>query len=243
MNVPKELQTIIEEANINFENARFNDAAKSFKLLHSKCIQNGLINDSIYFYYRMLIAYEMDKNYNEMIGSTINLSLFLLKTALDYASKNINDIKTTREKYKTFVYMEKILYHLHEEQQQELLIKSIIDIIFEIIKESEPEDKMYYLEKGLEYNKRLEKISKSYKKEELLVTLLKCYTTHAENILDENTGFDTVDVVLHYYGKAAYYAKEYNLENIAEDYKRRIIEIAENDNNRVLPVLSRYQLS
>ena len=107
------LETLINDANDNYINSRFFDAALSFKYIAGQCMRFGYNEDVLYFMYRSIVASARADDKVSLVSTIRTLGMECLKLSTIYASNFIEQAKTPKERAAIIHQAQQNLHNLY----------------------------------------------------------------------------------------------------------------------------------
>jgi len=124
-----ELQSVLEEAVVNYDNNRLKDSESAFRYLLQSAVQSKNPVDTVYFCYRLLdIQSKLDEDHKSTAEIWKNLGIYSLKIA----EQELKQV--TGEKDLNFLEMSEQIYrYLLEKNQHQQCVRKIIDLYSTIL--------------------------------------------------------------------------------------------------------------
>ncbi len=143
--VEVKMNTLLDEANANFEASRFKDAARTFEHLVSLAIQNNDPEEAIYYAYRAAYSWKMDKNKTNRINSFKLIGELSFSVASVLAEDVAIHTQDLEEKAKSLATAGQCLFFKERERGKQLLLKAL-DIYQKLLdKETINKEKLKHL--------------------------------------------------------------------------------------------------
>jgi len=208
------INSIIEEAEVNYKTGRFEDAAKNFEYLSGKMLDHKFFEDMIYFTYRSLTARKRINDIPTIVRNLQTLGLNVLKISTYLASEYLNNSLVYEEKTELLWVAQKNLELLGEKEQRKQFINTLTKIYVKFASDAEfsYSERRSYLERNLQMYKEMKDYNKYNSTNERLAFLLE---EQAVNTLDSQ-GYDIELVAARLFAEAA--SIFFNIHNV-EKYK------------------------
>ncbi|OLS24473.1 MAG: hypothetical protein HeimC2_22790 [Candidatus Heimdallarchaeota archaeon LC_2] len=145
------INTVIEEAEVNYRTGRFENSATNFEYLTQKMLEKSLYEDMIYFAYRSIIARKQINDINSTVKIMQKLGINILKISTLIAMDQLNNTLVYEEKTELLWVAQKNLKLLGDPGKREKLIKILTDIYFNLSKDIEfnYEERKSYLDRNI----------------------------------------------------------------------------------------------
>ncbi len=154
-----EFNTYLEEAEINYNNQRYKDAASTFEYLIRHSIRDENYLDVIHFSYRAIDAWEKAGNRQKALHLWKNLGIFSLKVASKLASDSASESPTVEYKIELLEILEDTLEYLNNDEYRDNILEELYNNYILLSQEYDRpiKDRIMYLERALGYPSILNK--------------------------------------------------------------------------------------
>ena len=145
------INSVIEEAEVNNKTGRYENAAKNFEYLTQKMLENSCYEDMIYFAYRSIIARKQVNDISSIVKITQKLGINILKISTILSMDQLNNTLVYEEKTDLLWVAQKNLKLLGDFEKREKLIRILTDIYFNLSKDLEftYDERKSYLERNI----------------------------------------------------------------------------------------------
>lgn len=145
------INTVVEEAEVNYRTGRFENSATNFEYLTQKMLEKSHYEDMIYFAYRSIIARKQINDINSTVKIMQKLGINILKISTLIAMDQLNNTLVYEEKTELLWLAQKNLKLLGDPGKREELIKILTDIYFNLSKDIEfnYEERKSYLDRNI----------------------------------------------------------------------------------------------
>jgi len=148
-----EFNTYLEEAEINYNNQRYKDAAGTFEYLIRASTRESNFLDVIHFSYRAIDAWEKAGSTQKALHVWKNLGVFSLKVASKIASDSAQE--TTNLEYKTEILeiLQDTLDYLNNADYRRIILEDLYQHYILLSQEYDRslKERIMYLEKTMNY--------------------------------------------------------------------------------------------
>ncbi|RMG22622.1 MAG: hypothetical protein D6732_25545 [Methanobacteriota archaeon] len=221
-----EIETIYNEGHANYSTRRFENAANSFKYLTSAAVANEEFEDTIYFFYREILAWKMTEHEDKLVDAWARLAMFSLKNTARVAIETANKVKDPEKRIPILqiaIDSLKIFGKQKDiEKAQNLLLKDLLLIARQV--DLEFTDRILKYEKAIKVAIALKDKAKQIQIYEEFGDL---YIGQAELKLND-PNFASEEVALKYFTTALEYFTQANNQKKIRQTKKRIQEIQQN---------------
>ena len=126
------LSELIEDANTNYINSRFVDAARSFGHIAQVCLKQEYYEDAIYFFYRSIVANTRTEDREKSVSILRELGLSCLKVSSAIVSKSMEEDLDIVTKASMLDVSQQNLHNLHDNEQRVIMVQSLVQLNQEI---------------------------------------------------------------------------------------------------------------
>ena len=190
----------LNDAEVNHQNQRYTDAAKTFEFLSEWCLENKMPEDMVYFQYRALVDYKIEGKIDSLVSHFQKLAINALKASTVYALSEVNS-PHVENKIALLWYVQQNLKMLDDEAKRKSILLKLHHIFQQILEDEslDKNQKIQYLDKSIELSNDL-----GYNDQLINACKMKCEIIEKEGeaILKSN-GYDVNIVAAHKFLEAA----------------------------------------
>jgi len=215
------MNILIDEANANYKANRFKDAARTFEHLITLAIQNGELEEAIYFAYRTADCWKKDKNTMNRAVIFRDIGNMACNFSIQIIESNLSKLKKLDEKAKALEIAGDCLLGRDIKLAKERFRESI-DLYNELAeKEKDSNKKIQFLRDALEVTIKLENAKA---KKDLMIRIANMYVSNSEKELKKKTP-EGIQIALRFYEDALDMFKELKLKEDIQTITKKIEEL------------------
>ncbi|MHA2099312.1 MAG: hypothetical protein ACW99A_11530 [Candidatus Kariarchaeaceae archaeon] len=237
------INSIIEEAEVNYKTGRYENAAKNFEYLSRTMFDQRYFEDMLYFSYRSIIARKQFNDVTSIVKNMHKLALDILRVSTHMASEHLNETVIHEDKTELIWIAQYNLKLLGDHEKRLLYIRALSKIYLQLAADIEFkfEERKSYLERNMIMLEEIKEY-KGYKSGiEKLAALIE---EKAEQTLDSQ-GFDTNLVAARFYVEAATHFFQINNMNKYEELTAKARKLDPNlkmhqltKDDQIVPILN-----
>ena len=215
------MNILIDEANANYKANRFKDAARTFEHLITLAIQNGELEEAIYFAYRAADCWKKDKNTMNRAVIFRDIGNMACNFSIQIIESNLSKLKKLDEKAKALEIAGDCLLGRNIKLAKENFQESI-DLYNELAeKEKDSNKKVQFLRDALEVTIKLENTKA---KKDLMIRIANMHVSNSEKELKKKTP-EGIQIALRSYEDALDMFKELKLKEDIQTITKKIKEL------------------
>lgn len=215
------MNILIDEANANYKANRFKDAARTFEHLITLAIQNGELEEAIYFAYRAADCWKKDKNTMNRAVIFRDIGNMACNFSIQIIESNLSKLKKLDEKAKALEIAGDCLLGRDIKLAKERFRESI-DLYNQLTeKEKNSNKKVQFLRDALEVTIKLENVKA---KKDLMIRIANMYVSNSEKELKKKTP-EGIQIALRFYEDALDMFKELKLKEDIQTITKKIEEL------------------
>lgn len=196
----EKFQEILHDAEVNFENQRYADAANTFEFLSNWCLEHNRPEDMLYFQYRAILAFKIIRKTEALVNKYQKLAINALKASTVYAMNEVNS-PHVENKIALLWYVQQNLKMLDDENNRKSILMRLHNIFQQILDDEDLDDhrKIKYLDQSIQLSNDLGMTDQLIKDSKLKSQLI---IQEGESILSSN-GIDVEIIAAHKFLEAA----------------------------------------
>lgn len=145
-------QSFAKEAEVNYANGRFSDAAATFTYLIRLSMQQQQFTEAVHFYYRVLDCYDHLQITQKIVQTWRELGIYALKIAGKMGAESVQKEYDFTIKAQLLENLQQTMLHLKMDKERKIVLEQLFQIYLNLSDEHDAElqMKITYAEKMLQ---------------------------------------------------------------------------------------------